>query len=99
MLLKILFAVAAAAVLILVLWLLRGVMLTPVRTGKNQQLSVVLTVSGSSPELENTVDGLMWLRQNGTLHAQLVVHDAGMDRETREMAEILERKGAIRLIG
>lgn len=99
MLLKILFAVAAAAVLILVLWLLRGVMLTPVRTGKNQQLSVVLTVSGSSPELENTVDGLMWLRQNGTLHAQLVVRDAGMDRETREMAEILERKGAIRLIG
>lgn len=98
MLLRILFAFAAAAALMLLLWLLRGVMLTPVRVGANESISVVLTVSGEAPELENTVDALLWLNQNGTLRAQLFVRDAGMDSETRQSAELLERRGAVKLI-
>lgn len=98
MLLRILFTFAAAVVLMLLLWLLRGAMLTPVRTGANEHLSVVLTVDGAAPELENTVDALLWLSQNGTLRAQLLVRDAGMDHETRRAAELLERRGAVKLI-
>ena len=98
MLLRILFAFAAAAVLMLLLWRLRGVMLTPVRLGINEHLSVVLTVSGAAPELENTVEALLWLNHNGTLRAQLFVRDAGMDSDTRQAAELLERRGVVKLI-
>lgn len=98
MLLKLLFAFAAAAALMLLLWLLRGVMLTPVRAGANERLSVVITVTGAAPELENTVDALLWLSQNGTLRAQVLVRDAGMEEETRRAAELLERRGAVKLI-
>ena len=98
MLLKLLFAFAAAAALMTLLWLLRGVMLTPVRAGANERLSVVITVTGAAPELENTVDALLWLSQNGTLRAQVLVRDAGMEEETRRAAELLERRGAVKLI-
>jgi len=98
MLLRILFAFIAAAALMLLLWLLRGVMLTPVHTGENEHVSVVLTVTGAAPELENTVDALLWLSHNGTLRAQLLVRDAGMDPDTRQTAELLARRGAVKLI-
>lgn len=98
MLLNIVIALLAALGLSLLLWLLRGVMLTPVRLGKHQQLALVLTVSGESPELEHTVDSLLWLVENGTLRGQLLLRDAGMDDETRRVAELLERRGVIKLI-
>lgn len=98
MLLRILFAFAAAAALMILLWLVRGVMLTPVRAGTNERLSVVITVTGAAPELENTVDALLWLSQNGTLRAQVLVRDAGMEQNTRQAAELLERRGAVKLI-
>ena len=90
------FAIAAAAVLLL--WVIRGAALTPVRPGKHESLAVVLTVTGADPGLEHTVDGLLWLRQNGTLRARLLVRDAGMDGETRHVAKLLEKKGCIELI-
>ena len=98
MLFKMLLAFAAAAAVILLLWYARGAALTPVRPGKNESLAVVLTVTGAAPGLEHTVDGLLWLRQNGTLRARLLVRDAGMDEDTRRAAELLERKGCIELI-
>ena len=56
----------AAAVLFLC-WKLRGVMLTPVCRGKGQSLEFIFCVSGASPELEATVDGLLWLINDGVL--------------------------------
>ena len=96
--LKMLLSFAAAAAVVLLLWVARGAALTPVRAGKNESLSVVLTVTGAAPGLEHTVDGLLWLRQNGTLRARLLLRDAGMDEETRRAAEMLEKKGCIELI-
>ena len=98
MLWKMLLVFAAAAAVVLLLWYVRGAALTPVRAGKNESLSVVLTVTGAAPGLEHTVDGLLWLRQNGTLRARLLLRDAGMDEETRRAAELLEKKGCIELI-
>ena len=95
---KLMISFFAAAVIVLLLWLARGAMLTPVRTGENERLDLVLTVSGSSRELEHTVDGLLWLSQNGTLRGHITVRDAGMDAETRRTAELLEKKGVIKLI-
>ena len=98
MLFKMLLAFAAAAAVILLLWAAGGAALSPVRPGKNESLAVVLTVAGTAPGLEHTVDGLLWLRQNGTLRARLLVRDAGMDANTRRAAELLEKKGCIALI-
>ena len=98
MVLRILFAFAAAAALMMLMWLVRGVMLTPVRMGENERLSVVITVTGAAPELENTVNALLWLSRNGTLRAQVLVRDAGMEQNTRQAAELLERRGDVKLI-
>lgn len=83
------FALAIAAALAVLIWLLRGVMLTPVRTGENQSITLVLRVTGNAKELEHTVDGLAWLIQNGTIPAELILLDDGMDEETRNAAELL----------
>ena len=98
MLFKMRVAFAVAAAVVLLLWVVRGAALTPVRAGKNESLAVVLTVTGAAPGLEHTVDGLLWLRQNGTLRARLILRDAGMDENTRRLAELLEKKGCIELI-
>ena len=86
---RMVFALAIAAALAALIWLLRGVMLIPVRTGENQSVTLVLRVSGSAKGLEHTVDGLIWLIQNGTIPAELILLDGGMDEETRNAAEIL----------
>ena len=98
MVLRKLVACAAAAALMMLMWLLRGVMLMPVRVGANERLSVVITVTGAAPELENTVNALLWLSRNGTLRAQVLVRDAGMEQNTRQAAELLERRGDVKLI-
>lgn len=97
MLVNICISILITAVILLVLWLLRGVMLTPVRRGAEQEITVVLSVTGESKELENTVDGVLWLIQNGTLPASLVIEDAGMDADTRRAAEALTKDKSLTL--
>ena len=98
MLLKLLAAGIAAAVMLVIMWLVRGAMLTPVPIGKNARAEVRLHVSGSCPELEQSVDAIAWLRENGTLRANVTVCDEGMDAQTRLAAELLAKKGIIKLI-
>ena len=95
MLIGILTAAGIAAGLVLLCWLLRGVLLTPVKPGRTVQIRILLTVSGAAPSLEQTVDALSWLRANGTLPGEIVLTDAGMDRDTAEIAAALERSGVI----
>lgn len=91
MLFKIILSVAVAAALIIFFWYLRGILLTPVPLGRNMSISTVVSISGSSPELEATADGLLWLIRNGTLPVYIMLVDAGMDEETRTVAENLAR--------
>ena len=98
LIIKMLLGFAAALAVMLLLWAARGAALTPVRPGKNERLAVVLTVTGADPGLEQTVDGLLWLRQNGTLRARLLVRDAGMDEDPRRAAEMREKKGCVELM-
>jgi hypothetical protein len=91
MLLKIILAAAVTAALIIFFWYLRGLLLTPVPLGRNMRINAVVRVTGSSPNLEATADGLLWLIQNGTLPVNIIIEDAGMDGETRRTAELLAR--------
>ena len=83
-----------AGVVILFIWFLRGLMLTPLKKGEHTQLTVLVRVTGREPALEQTVKGLGWLRSNGTLPGTVVLVDNGMDEETVQVAEKLARSVA-----
>ncbi len=83
------FLISAGAVLLI--WLLRGVLLTPVPRGRHQDVTIHLRVTGPSPELEATVDGLLWLLADGVLPGRIVLEDNGMDEDTRQIAQRLAR--------
>ena len=85
-------ALGISAAVIFLLWLLRGFLLMPVSPGENEQLYIILRVSGPSPALENTVDSLLWLMDDGVLSGELALEDDGMDEETRQTARLLARR-------
>lgn len=95
MLIDVLVSIAIAIAAFLLIWLLRGIVLTPVPKGKNMSMKLVIDISGEAGELENTVDALVWLRKNGTLDADIVVRDLGMGEETARVAGLLKRSGTI----
>ena len=99
MLWNILGAAAVAALVLLLIWALRGLMLTPVRPGSNTSLTVRLDISGAEPCLEGTVAALEWLEANGTLPCRIELRDLGMDENTRLLAEALAREGRVDLAG
>ena len=88
MFLRILIAALIAAAIIIILWALRGFLLMPLKLGKSTSLTLKLRVEGPEPHLEQTLDGILWLRENGTLPADIIIEDCGMDTETREAARI-----------
>ena len=91
-------ALLLAAAIFLLLRALRGSMLLPVKPGKAETLSVTLRVTGDDPALENTVQGLLWLRSNDTLPASIVIEDGGMSEATRRVAQLLTtQNGCVRL--
>lgn len=87
MLIDIIVGIALAAVILLLLWALRGVMLLPVSCGGNTKMRIELAVSGEEPELQHTLEGLIWLRDNGTLKADVDVIISGIDNDTRHVAQ------------
>lgn len=54
---------AAAAVLWLIIWSVKGLLLTPVRLGRNTDADIVLHIRGAEPTIEYTLRSLMWLRE------------------------------------
>jgi len=93
MILKILLAACAAGAVIALVCLAKSALLTPVHIGKNSKLEVCIKVSGPAPELENTVEGIMWLIESGAISADITIVNDGMDEETHRAAEILNRRG------
>lgn len=76
---------AAAAVLWLIVWSLKGLLLTPVRLGKNTDADIILRVRGAEPAIEYTLRSLIWLRENGTLRAEIIIFANDIDDETRSI--------------
>ncbi len=98
MLWDVLGAAAVAALVILLVWTLRGLMLTPVRTGADTRIRVTLSVRGADAMLEGAVGALLWLDANGTLPCEIAIRDLGMDEETARVAEALAREGRVTII-
>ena len=92
MLLDVLVAILISAAIFAFVWAVKGVLLTPVRTGKDVKLTTVVSVKGSADELEQTISGLMWLRESGKLEMDVVLFDTGLTPEAQKMMEILAQK-------
>ena len=91
MLEKFLAALAAALVCTALLFLLRQMMLTPVRAGKHTSQELRLYVVGAEPALENHVAGLLFLNDSGVLRCRILIFGRDLDEETRLVAQALER--------
>lgn len=76
---------AAAAVLWLIIWSVKGLLLTPVRLGRNTDAELILSIRGAEPTIEYTLRSLIWLRENGTLRAEIVIKTENIDEETRSV--------------
>ena len=85
-------AVLAAAAALLAVWLIFGALVVPVATEPSQNIVAVLSVTGTSCSLEQTVAGLVWLARSGALEMDIIISDEGMDEETRLVAEKIDRR-------
>lgn len=94
MTLTLVFVLLASAALLLLMWQLRGAMLLPVRLGRKQELALILKTADSEDGLEHTVRSLLWLVENGTLPASIVIEDAGLCEEARLAAQLFEKQYA-----
>lgn len=86
---KLLCALAAAAVFLLVVWVIGSLMLTPVKVGKSSRQFILLLVQGHEPALEQNVRGLLWLNDNGILRCRIVIMGSALDKETCFVARAL----------
>lgn len=76
-------------------WLLRMLgctLLTPVRSSREAQLTLVIRACGNAPELEQLLRGIRWLREGGTLVADVLLVDCGMTDAARALCERAARQ-------
>jgi len=96
--LDIILTVLISAAVVAALWLIYGRLVTPVSAGKGERLFAAIYARGATPQLEKTVNGLLWLISTGKAHMELLIIDGGMDAESRKIAELLAQDhGEIRL--
>lgn len=74
------------------LWMLGCALLTPVRSGRDTRITLVVQARGDAPELENLLRGIRWLRESGTLMADVLLVDCGLTEEATALAERLARQ-------
>ena len=60
------------------LWMLGCALLTPVRSGRDTRITLVVQARGDAPELEQLLRGIRWLRESGTLMADVLLVDCGL---------------------
>lgn len=91
MLVKYIVIIALILGIVSLYWILHGLLLFPVKARENTKLSVLLTVDGESPDLEHTLKGLVWLRENGTLKADINISLNTPDNSTALIAEAFSK--------
>lgn len=69
------------------LWMLGCALLTPVRSGRDTRITLVVQARGDAPELENLLRGIRWLRESGTLMADVLLVDCGLTNDARALCE------------
>ena len=76
-------------------WLLRMLgctLLTPVRSSRDARLTLVIRACGDAPELEQLLRGIRWLRESGTLMADILLIDCGLTDDAAALCERAARR-------
>lgn len=76
-------------------WLLRMLgcaLLTPVRSSRDARLTLVIRARGDAPELEQLLRGIRWLRESGTLMADVLLVDCGLTDDAAALCERAARR-------
>lgn len=76
-------------------WLLRMlgcVLLTPVCSGRDARLTLVIRARGDAPELEQLLRGIRWLRESGTLTAEVLLVDCGLTEDAAALCARAARR-------
>ena len=76
-------------------WLLRMLgcaLLTPVRSSRDAQLTLIIRARGDAPELEQLLRGIWWLRESGTLMADVLLVDCGLTDDAVALCERAARR-------
>lgn len=76
---------ALALGIVLLIWSIRGLMLTPVKGSDTLELTTLVTINGTEPGLEQCLEGLIWLRENGTVRADIRIEASGLDEASRHI--------------
>lgn len=88
-------AVLAVFGLACLLWLAYGWLLLP----GSCPIRAVVTASGSGEGLEQTVNGLLWLRKNRIWTGTVTIQDAGLNEEGLMLALTLARREGVEFGG
>ena len=59
MLVAFIVGLAITTILLIMLWALKGLLLTPITSGENTNISIELQVIGAEPKLEQTIKGFV----------------------------------------
>lgn len=88
---KALVILSACLACLALLWLIARIMQTPVRFGRSSTGYVLIIISGAEPRLEQTLNGLLWLNDNGILRCRIIVCGSELDEDTRFVASAMAR--------
>ena len=83
-------AAAVCAAVYLLLYALRGRLLSPMPTGRDLDVTVTLRARGEAEGLQQLFEGLRWLN-GGSGGLEIVIVDEGMEPAARAAAAILAR--------
>ncbi|MBE6948791.1 MAG: hypothetical protein E7456_02985 [Ruminococcaceae bacterium] len=77
--------VTVCGTFLLLIWLLKSLLVTPVPTDRDTELYMVVTAKGDAQGLEQTLQSLQWIREEGRIPMTLVVCDCGMGDEGKRL--------------
>lgn len=86
---EIIIAAAVCAAVAAVIYSVKGLLLTPVLRREDADVFAVIRAKSEAAGLEQTMRGLMWLKDSGKADMGLIIVDDGMTLETRRRAELL----------
>ena len=102
---ELVFEIMVAAIIIGVLAVLlhfgKKLATLPVPLEEGNCLEVIVRAKGDGAGLQQTVAGVEWLIENGTLPASIIIEDRGLSSQGRRAAEIIcrDRKTVTYLAG
>ena len=84
--------IAASALIFAVIWIVYGSLRSPIIVGRDTDVHTIISVSGSAEGLEQTLEGLLWLRENGIIIGQIAVVDCGLTQDGQILTRLLLKK-------